>query len=804
MTHSRNILYLKQPANTEGQMWKTALPIGDGITGGLIYGAISEETVIVTRHDLWTDRKNVKTLPDISDTLSRTRELIDEGDYQKANRVVEDRLKKYEYAPKSSSSFPLGELSIKSKFNTRLFSKYRRGIDMRMGYAFVKWDSSNEHFERKMFVSRADGIMYINIKTDSIGEYEIGFDCCGINAACDFKFRSKDMVEELLPTVNKKIWDNYLQYTAYAGERYGAVLCIDIADNGNVIANDEKQCLNVISSDFTIKLITFAKPKFDEYLDELIRKITDAPMFSDALKEHTELYTDIFEKTNIEFAKNRDCNYIKSNEELLNQAYESESSPILYEKMWRFSKYLFISGTTEYSNPFSLYGLWAGEYCLPWNQIVCNQNIQMIYWHTLTGSLAGTIRSLVRYYTEKIPYFRENAKKLFGCRGIYIPAYTTPETMNGDNGAPPIPCVSVILNWISGAGWLSFEFYRYFTYTNDKEFFQDKILPFMIEAARFYADYIVIDKKGKCRIYPSVSPENTPKNLILNDRGGEDYLPNTVVENATMDFAIVKTLFKNLKCVFDSNEFYTDVSDAEKQKWENLLKMLPEYQINQDGALKEWMCDNLEDHYSHRHFSHIFPLFPGDEIDLNKKTKLSRAIKRAVELRETNSQSGWSFALSACIWARLGNSKNMLESLDMLTKSCLLDNFFTTHNDWRHMGVSMYIDQMAAPIQLDALMGASNAIQEMLIQYRQNVINILPAISKRFSYIKASGLKFPGGIVSIKLEKSKLTYNIIAEKDATVIIQTPTHHFTLKMECDQSYKFTEILKNDLKTVNDIF
>ncbi len=795
MTHSRNILYLKRPASTEGQMWKSALPIGDGITGGLIYGAISEETVIVTRHDLWSNRKNIQEFPDISHSLAKTRSLIDNGDYQSANTVFEEELKEFGYLSELPHSFPLGELSIKSKFNTGMFTKYRRGIDMERGYAFVTWNSNGKVHERRAFVSKADGIMYVNVKSEYTGEYEIGFDCCGINVAYDFQIRSKDMVEKILPTVNKRIWENYLLYTADAGGQYGALICVRTNDCGNIYIDNEKQCLVVASKSFTVKVLSFSKPASNQYADELIEKMANSPSFDEALENHSSLYTECFGKTNIEFSNDGNRNYTKSNEELIAQAYEDKPSIVLYERLWRFSRYLFICGTSEYSNPFSLYGLWAGEYNLPWNQIVCNQNIQMIYWHTLTGNLADTMKSVIHYYTRRIPQFRENAQKLFGCGGIYVPAYTTPETMNGDDSASPAPCQSVILNWISGAGWLSYEFYRYYVYTQDKEMFLKEILPFMIETARFYADYVVINKNGKCRIYPSVSPENTPKNLITENKGGEDYVANPVVENATMDFAIMKSLFKNLKNVFECSEFDVDVSDREKQKWFELLNKIPEYQINKDGALKEWMCDSLEDNYFHRHFSHVFPLFPSDEIEPNFRTKLSRAAKKAIELRESNSQSGWSFAHSACIWARLGNGIYALDDIDMLIKSCLLDNFFTTHNDWRHMGVSMYIDHMAAPVQLDALMGCTNAIQEMLLQYRQSEISILPAISKRFGNIKAENLKFPNGVVSISLEGSNLSYTITTDKDMTVKIKTPIKNFAMELTEGRTYVFTELLKN---------
>ena len=129
---------------------------------------------------------------------------------------------------------------------------------------------------------------------------------------------------------------------------------------------------------------------------------------------------------------------------------------------------------------------------------MANENIQMMYWHALGGGLACLIPALFEYYNSLMPDFRENARKLFGCRGIFIPAGTTPA------GGLPSQVVPVILNWTGAAGWLAQHFYQYWLYTGDDCFLKDKALPFMREAALFYEDFLVEGKDGYLKVYPSV------------------------------------------------------------------------------------------------------------------------------------------------------------------------------------------------------------------------------------------------------------------------------------------------------------
>lgn len=392
---------------------------------------------------------------------------------------------------------------------------------------------------------------------------------------------------------------------------------------------------------------------------------------------------------------------------------------------------------------------------------MANENIQMMYWHTNIGNLEELGKALLEYYISRLDSFKECAKKLYGCRGIFIPAGTTPNM--------PLPCqlVPVIMNWTGAAGWLAQHYYKYYSYTGDTEYLHSVVLPFMKAAADFYEDFILFDEIGYIKIYPSVSPENSPLNFIPKDNVDMAH-PMTSAVNATMDLAIIKELFTNLIELCIEHNIY-----GEKIKiWKNIVNSIPEYDVNKDGAVKEWQNDNFEDRYYHRHLSHIYPVFPGDEITTNDD--IISAFEKAVDLRDMGAQTGWSQVHMASIYARFNRGNDAMDCLNNLVRSCMQTNFFTLHNDWRRMDLSLEMDS-AAPIQLDASMGYVNAVQEMILYSSKKLIKLLPALSDNMQRGKITNWRFEGGSIDMEwdIPQNEFKAEVTATKTFDIVIELP-------------------------------
>jgi len=385
--------------------------------------------------------------------------------------------------------------------------------------------------------------------------------------------------------------------------------------------------------------------------------------------------------------------------------------------------------------------------------------MQMIYWHTMVGGLIEFNNSMFDYFIERIPEFRESARKMYGCRGIYVVAGTTP------NIAYPTQIVPVIMNWTGAAGWLSRHFFDYYLYTGDKDFLKSKALPFMYEVALFYEDFLV-KEDGKYKCYPSVSPENTPENFMPTDGKPMAHpMPTTI--NATMDIAIIKELLTNITNSATQMGMYEDKIAL----WKDILNNLPAYAVNEEGAVKEWIEPIFEDRYDHRHLSHLYPVFPSNEINEENDPKLFKAFEIAVEKRKLGAQTGWSFMHMAAIYARFGNADKALECMDLMAQSGILNNFYTLHNDWRNMGVSLNMSE--APIQMDANMGWINAVQEMLLYSAPTLIKLLPALPRRWGNGKVKDWCWMGGTISFAWSEDTFEATFKANRDVETNVKLP-------------------------------
>ncbi|MDE6924848.1 MAG: hypothetical protein K2P59_06235, partial [Acetatifactor sp.] len=432
-----------------------------------------------------------------------------------------------------------------------------------------------------------------------------------------------------------------------------------------------------------------------------------------------------------------------------NGGFFRQTVPGTDRKAVALRKILFLCGSNPEANPFPLYGLWGGGYQLQWCHNMANENLQMIYWHSLCGNLIDYNQAVFRYMNDRIPAFKKNARQIFGIDGIYMTAGTTPGVSS------PTQVVPVIINWVGAAGWIAQHYYQYFLYTRDMEYARSVLLPYMDGVAAFYEGFVqfTAEEGGgeRIRFYPSVSPENTPQNFMPPE-GIQMAHPMPTTINSTIDLSIVKEFFTNMLALSEFME--KDCFPQERiDRWKRILHSIPEFKVNREGAIREWQEDIFEDRYDHRHLSHIYPVFPGHELYPEKDGKRTEAYEKAVNLRRIDAQTGWSMAHMATIHARLRNGDAAMECLDNMAKSSLLHNFFTLHNDWRGMNISLTMDP--APVQLDAIMGYVNAVQEMLLYAAHGYIALLPALEERFFTGEVKNFRYSDGLIHMKWNVGK-------------------------------------------------
>ena len=459
------------------------------------------------------------------------------------------------------------------------------------------------------------------------------------------------------------------------------------------------------------------------------------------LERHAAVHRRLFLRTTLDLAPDAPA-APPMEQQLLDVASTDELSAVTLQQMADFGRYLLL-GSAGGTTPSHLQGVWNGDHEPPWWCFyMANENVQMNHWQALTGGLPEVVRSLFDLYEGFLDDFRANARQLFGCRGIVVPAFITPDTGWMTTSTPHI------VYWISGAGWLAQHFAELDRHFPDPEFRRTKLVPFLSEAVLFLEDFLHRNSAGDVVVCPSTSPENVPGNFAEpSDGGGMIVGTVRLTCNATLDVAVARELIASLL------EFASaDALPAQRRaRLASLVEGLPAYATDESGEACEWLDPRFGNHNQHRHLSHLYPVFPGREIDALADPEAAEPFRRAMHARGgigLQQQTGWSLAHMANAAARLDEPERAMNCLTLLMKTCVGSNFFTYHNDHRGSGVTLdLIWGRRPPFQVDANMGVTAAVYEMLFRSRPGRIDLLPALPRSLPRGSASGLHGHGGVV---------------------------------------------------------
>ena len=756
MEFNRDTLFMRTPASWWHDLWRDGLVSGNGFIGADVYGGVKDETVMLTHHKLWHNGKEAE-LPDVSDAFHRLRELMDAERFQEASWTVVNALKEQNYQTQLQSPFPVADLHIQIK-PVSGFTDYLRGVHMDSGEVFSTWKEGISIRSSRLFVSRPHGVVVKRLTSNQADLFVSLSLSPHRNTGSDGLEKYGQHILDSMECVSQA---PYLIYTARNDDDALYGVCVKVYADGAV--QTERDTLTVSGAKDMLALISvFAGETRDRdtVLQEAKQALDALPADYDALlSEHKKIHEAWYRSADFSLPAPDKWH---SNEELLLQSYSGKQPMELIEKLWRYGRYLFICGTDPQADPFPMYGLWAGDYRLMWPHNMANENIQMIYWHVFAGNLLPFHEAFFRYYNERIPAFQNNAQKLFGMKGLYMTAGTTPGV------SAPNQVVPVIMNWVGAAGWIAQHYARYAQYTKDDGYFETSILPYLLEVAAFYEDFVTFYPDGSIHFYPSVSPENTPGNFMPPKHIQMAHpMPTTV--NSTIDLAILKEFLTNM-CAFA--ETWPQLK-SHVPAWERILRAIPNYKLNAQGGVKEWQDDRFQERYDHRHLSHIYPVFPGTEVNPLHKADLLPAFERAVRLREIDAQTGWSMAHMAAIYARLEKGEDAMDCLDKMAQSCLTNSFFTLHNDWRGMNISLNMDP--APVQLDAIMGYVNAIQEMLLSSSGDLLKLLPALPEALYQGEIRFFRYQDGLADMQWDLARRSFRatLTAICDHQMYVQLP-------------------------------
>ena len=674
--------------------------VSDGLTSGNGHMNIEvtcdpyAEQILFHHESLLMPWKRPFEAPQAANVFPQVRQLVLDGKYQEA---IELAFKEMNKGPIKQNTGPhpvvpafIMKLDVP---NTTAIQDYLRTVNFETSEVKVHWNDERGEWVRSTFTSRPDDVVVqlltapggqtvnarIEIQRYSRGRRANG-GLMGSNVG-ESEIKQDFNTDRL---IYKCRLDPAVDNSGYAG-------VVRVVRNGGSVRMDGDTL--VIDNASSVMLLTRIE-WFADYSDDKVDALRQAveqlsPNYDEMLERHRKVQSEAMNRVTVDFGG--DSQFGMSSEELLaDQRSRRDYSPALLEKIFQMGRYWFI--------------LASGKY--PTMQAETNANINLQIAPGPQGDLREGMDAYFNWMESLAPDFRVNAKNIYGMRGTFyslIPQQNVGVSFHYSYAASTGE-IWPHMYWISAGGWCMRPFWDHYLVTGDMEFLRKRIVPAYKELALFYEDFLTVTgKDGNFIFAPSFSPENNPLNTG----------PSAMMSiNASMDIAVCREVLANL---IEACELLG--TDAEGvQIWKAMLAKLPPYLLETDGTLKEWAWPTLEERYSHRHISHLYGAWPGDEIDPDRTPQLARAAMLADRKRVPERLAAHGRCHRALVGARLKDSYMVDSELrQLIEQGYVARTLRCSHDPW------------AFPMP-DAQGGIPTIMMEMLAYSRPGVIEVLPAL----------------------------------------------------------------------------
>ncbi|PUZ28672.1 glycoside hydrolase [Chitinophaga parva] len=725
--------------------WEGSLPLGNGRLGMTTDGGVTKETVVLNDITLWSgspqDANNYgayKSLPEI-------RRFLFEGKNDSAQQLVDKHF--ICTGPGAGGTQwgcfqTLGNLVLDFSYNGKAdYKNYRRYLSLDSAIAVETYEVNGVKFKKEYFTSFGTDVAVIRITADKPNQ---------VNCSVSMNRAERGTVTvagndlQLSGQLDNGTDGKGMQYLAkvHAALKGGAP---SFSGNNLVIKNATEVILYVSAS------TDFRNADFKQQTDALLATALRKPYHQEK-QLHVQAYQKLFNRVQLSLGTHtRDDLPTDDRLQAFQQAPSADNGlPVLF---FQFGRYLTISSTRVGLLPPNLQGLWANQVHTPWNgDYHLDVNVEMNHWPVDVTNLSELDLPLADLVKKMVPHGQTTAKAYYNADGwvahviTNVWQYTEPGESASWGAAK------------SGSGWLCDNLWQHYDFTRDTAYLRS-IYPVLKGSALFYKSMLVRDPKTNWLVTsPSSSPENT------------FYLPNgrtaSICLGPTIDNQIIRELYNNVitaSTMLKTDQALRDTLQAQ------LAEIPPAGRIGADGSLMEWLEDYKQTDPHHRHVSHLYGLFPANQITPDSTPDLAAACKRTLNDRGDDGPS-WSIAYKMLWWARLYDGDRAYK----LYVNLMRPTFGTDINYGAGGGIYPNLFSAGPPFQIDANFGGEAAIAEMLLQSHAGYISLLPAIPAEWKAEGAvKGLKARGNFtVDFSWKQGKITaYSIHAANPTPVKVK---------------------------------